>query len=117
MTKFETYNESIGGTVVSINFCPFNQDDSDLFRKFLDLWFKMATRQSKAGLAPEEFLISLVRDNNLALDETSDSMSEKWIAEFNHNKVWSALFNDSPFKLSVQKVKTTTVTHASKFKL
>ena len=117
MTKFETYNESIGGTVVSINFCPFNQDDADLFRKFLDLWFKMATRQSKAGLAPEEFLISLVRDNNLALDETSDSMSEKWIAEFNHNKVWSALFNDSPFKLSVQKVKTTTVTHASKFKL
>ena len=104
MTDFPVYNEAVGDSIISIKFTPFNQDDSKLFRRFLDLWFKLADRQAKGGFAPEEFILSVVKDNCLALDESSDSISAKWIAELTKNKIWSALINESPFKLSVEKV-------------
>ena len=104
MSEFPTYNGTLGDTIVSIKFSPFNHDDSKLFRKYCDLWFKMACRQLKGGLAPEEFLLTVVKDNCLALDENSDSISSKWIAELSVNNIWSSLFNDSPFKLSIDKV-------------
>ena len=104
MSEFLTYNEALGDTIISINFSPFNQDDSKLFRRYCDLWFKMAGRQLKSGLAPEDFLLNVVKDNCLALDENSDTISSKWIAELSANSIWSSLFHDSPFKLSIDKV-------------
>ena len=104
MTDFPTYNETVGDSIISIKFSPFNQEDSKLFRRYLDLWYKMADRNAKGGFAPEEFILSVVKDNSLALDESSDSISSKWIAELSNNKIWSALINDSPFKLSIEKV-------------
>lgn len=104
MASFERYNESIGETVVSIFFQSFTPDDGKLFRRFLEIWFKWAQMQLNGGHAPESFLLATVNDNSLALNESSDTISEKWITLFSQNKIWASLFCEGLFKLKVDKV-------------
>ena len=65
----------------------------------------MANSSSASEHSPEDFLLSQLGSNSVALGEYSETISDKWISLLKQNPIWEALLSQSPFKLSVQKVK------------
>ena len=98
------FTNRIDKTVVSIDFAGFRQQDTNFFNRYLELWFAMANGPLAVGHAPQEHLLSTLDYNHIALDEYSETISDKWISVLGKNAIWKALLTQSPFKFSIQKV-------------
>lgn len=98
------FTDRIDNTVVSIDFSGFRQQDTNLFNRYCELWFKMANSPLAVGHAPQEHLLSTLEHNHVALDEYSETISDKWMTVLGQNAIWKALLTQSPFKFSIQKV-------------
>ena len=85
-----TFTNRIDNTVVSIDFSGFRQQDTNLFNRYCDLWFKMANGPLAVGHAPQEHLLSTLECNHVALDEYSETISDKWMTVLGQNAIWKA---------------------------
>ena len=100
------FTDRIDKTVVSIDFSGFCQKDTDFFERYVKLWFQMANGPLAVGHAPNEHLLKTLNSNHVALNEYSDTISDKWITLLNENAIWKSLFTQSPLKFSIQTVKS-----------
>ena len=99
----------LGLSTVIISLDSFTATDLASFTRHWNEWLLKVNTVNSAFVEPYHHLLNMATNNSLALNETSNTITQKWTDLFKTNKDWKSFFDTSPFKVSVTKVRVLTI--------
>ena len=96
------FSGRLGNSVIIIKLDAYSSGDKTFVEQFFHAWLNMANKMKRNEAI--RHLWTVTTNNNLALSESSYTISLKWMDLMTSDPVWAIFFQDAPFKFSIEKV-------------